>query len=50
MRCSRVIKLFSFIGKPDLDILNGKLYGIKKTHVSLSHDGDYAIAQVILET
>ncbi|KAG2211900.1 4'-phosphopantetheinyl transferase [Mucor mucedo] len=37
-------------GKPDLDIVNGKLYGISKTHVSLSHDGDYAIAQVILES
>ncbi|CAO3630880.1 unnamed protein product [Mucor hiemalis] len=35
--------------KPDLDIVNGKLYGILNTHVSLSHDGDYAIAQVVLE-
>ena len=36
-------------GKPHLFILNSSLYGIQKTHVSLSHDGDYAIAQVILE-
>ncbi|KAG2230717.1 4'-phosphopantetheinyl transferase [Thamnidium elegans] len=35
--------------KPNLDIINGKLYGILKSHVSLSHDGDYAIAQVVLE-
>lgn len=37
------------IGKPDLDIVNGKIYGILKSHVSLSHDGNYAIAQVVLE-
>ncbi|OAC98996.1 hypothetical protein MUCCIDRAFT_114165 [Mucor lusitanicus CBS 277.49] len=36
-------------GKPYLSILNSDLYGIQKTHVSLSHDGEYAIAQVILE-
>lgn len=26
-----------------------KRYGIQKAHVSISHDGDYAMAQVILE-
>jgi holo-[acyl-carrier protein] synthase len=33
-----------------LEIENSTAFGIKKAHVSLSHDGDYAIAQVILES
>ncbi|KAI8890464.1 4'-phosphopantetheinyl transferase [Backusella circina FSU 941] len=37
-------------GKPGLEIENSAAFGIKKAHVSLSHDGDYAIAQVILES
>ncbi|KAL9536934.1 hypothetical protein MBANPS3_012236 [Mucor bainieri] len=37
------------VGKPHLSILNSNLYGVQRTHVSLSHDGEYAIAQVILE-
>ncbi|KAG1453609.1 hypothetical protein G6F55_008049 [Rhizopus delemar] len=36
-------------GKPVLLIENSQLYGIHQTHVSVSHDGDYAMAQVILE-
>ncbi|KAI8069841.1 4'-phosphopantetheinyl transferase [Gilbertella persicaria] len=36
-------------GKPELEILNSQLYGIQNAHVSLSHDGEYAIAQVVLE-
>ncbi|ORE09962.1 4'-phosphopantetheinyl transferase [Rhizopus microsporus var. microsporus] len=36
-------------GKPVLMIENSLLYGIQRTHVSVSHDGDYAMAQVILE-
>lgn len=32
-----------------LMIENSLLYGIQRTHVSVSHDGDYAMAQVILE-
>ncbi|OBZ90018.1 Holo-[acyl-carrier-protein] synthase [Choanephora cucurbitarum] len=36
-------------GKPELEFLNSKLYGIQRAHVSLSHDGEYAIAQVLLE-
>ncbi|KAI7870234.1 4'-phosphopantetheinyl transferase superfamily [Spinellus fusiger] len=36
-------------GKPVLHIENGKAYGVKSSHVSLSHDGDYVIAQVLLE-
>ncbi|KAJ8658208.1 holo-[acyl-carrier-protein] synthase [Lichtheimia ornata] len=37
-------------GKPMLRILNSEAYGIRKAHVSLSHDTDYAVAQVILES
>lgn len=33
-----------------LRILNSEAYGIRKAHVSLSHDTDYAVAQVILES
>ncbi|KAI9308704.1 4'-phosphopantetheinyl transferase superfamily [Cunninghamella echinulata] len=36
-------------GKPILHIENSKELGIKNSHVSLSHDGEYAIAQVVLE-
>ncbi|KAI7854398.1 4'-phosphopantetheinyl transferase superfamily [Circinella umbellata] len=36
-------------GKPILHVHNGKAYGIKRSHVSLSHDGEYAISQVVLE-
>ncbi|CAO3696295.1 unnamed protein product [Rhizopus stolonifer] len=36
-------------GKPMLLIDQSKRYGIQKAHVSISHDGDYAMAQVILE-
>ncbi|KAI9011912.1 4'-phosphopantetheinyl transferase [Phycomyces nitens] len=37
------------LGKPVLKVKNAKTYGIKSAHVSLSHDGDYVIAQVLLE-
>ncbi|KAI8081566.1 4'-phosphopantetheinyl transferase [Halteromyces radiatus] len=37
-------------GKPGLHIINGSKHGIHRSHVSLSHDGEYAIAQVILES
>ncbi|KAI8149424.1 4'-phosphopantetheinyl transferase [Fennellomyces sp. T-0311] len=36
-------------GKPVLHVANGQVYGIKRTHVALSHDGEYAISQVVLE-
>ncbi|KAI7900423.1 4'-phosphopantetheinyl transferase [Cokeromyces recurvatus] len=36
-------------GKPEIDIVNSEKYGIQKAHLSLSHDGEYAISQVILE-
>ncbi|CAO3640200.1 unnamed protein product [Cunninghamella blakesleeana] len=36
-------------GKPALLIKNDVELGIKHSHVSLSHDGEYAIAQVLLE-
>lgn len=47
--CIHISNIQLAAGKPHLYILNSNLYGIQKTHVSLSHDGDYAIAQVILE-
>ncbi|KAI8339339.1 4'-phosphopantetheinyl transferase [Chlamydoabsidia padenii] len=36
-------------GKPTLSIDNASMYGISRSHVSLSHDGEYAIAMVVLE-
>ncbi|KAI9256494.1 4'-phosphopantetheinyl transferase [Phascolomyces articulosus] len=36
-------------GKPILHVVNGQVYGIKRSHVALSHDGEYAISQVVLE-
>ncbi|CAO3595742.1 unnamed protein product [Absidia cylindrospora] len=36
-------------GKPILCINDASIYGIGSSHVSLSHDGEYAIAQVVLE-
>ncbi|KAI9487507.1 MAG: 4'-phosphopantetheinyl transferase [Benjaminiella poitrasii] len=36
-------------GKPGIDIIDSKLHGIQRAHISLSHDGEYAISQVILE-
>ncbi|KAL0077132.1 4'-phosphopantetheinyl transferase [Phycomyces blakesleeanus] len=36
-------------GKPVVEVDNAKAYGIKGVHVSLSHDGDYVIAQILLE-
>ncbi|KAL1929058.1 hypothetical protein VTP01DRAFT_2117 [Rhizomucor pusillus] len=36
-------------GKPVLHVLNAQSLGIYRSHVSLSHDGEYAIAQVVLE-
>ncbi|KAI9266077.1 4'-phosphopantetheinyl transferase [Sporodiniella umbellata] len=36
-------------GKPILIIDQSKTYGIERTHVSVSHDGNYAMAQVVLE-
>ncbi|KAI8637395.1 4'-phosphopantetheinyl transferase superfamily [Parasitella parasitica] len=44
------VTVFKMAGKPYLSIINGNVYGIRKAHVSLSHDGHYAIAQVILES
>ncbi|KAI9489673.1 4'-phosphopantetheinyl transferase [Zychaea mexicana] len=36
-------------GKPVLHVANGEAYGIRRSHVALSHDGEYAISQVVLE-
>ncbi|SAM01515.1 hypothetical protein [Absidia glauca] len=37
------------VGKPVLSIDNASSYGISRSHVSLSHDGEYIIAMVVLE-
>ncbi|ORX50173.1 4'-phosphopantetheinyl transferase [Hesseltinella vesiculosa] len=37
-------------GKPMLSIMNGTEYGIMHSHLSLSHDGEYTTAMVILES
>lgn len=33
-----------------LSIANSVQYGIARSHVALSHDGEYAVAQVVLES
>ncbi|OAD77138.1 hypothetical protein PHYBLDRAFT_108948 [Phycomyces blakesleeanus NRRL 1555(-)] len=37
------------VTKLKVEVDNAKAYGIKGVHVSLSHDGDYVIAQILLE-
>ncbi|KAI8368321.1 4'-phosphopantetheinyl transferase superfamily [Radiomyces spectabilis] len=41
---------FSSSGKPTLHVMHGEKFGIRRSHVSLSHDGEYIVAQVILES
>ncbi|KAK9761801.1 hypothetical protein K7432_013031 [Basidiobolus ranarum] len=43
------VTVYKVDGKPYLDILDAETRGIKSSHVSVSHDGEYAIAQVLLE-
>ncbi|KAI8065596.1 4'-phosphopantetheinyl transferase [Gongronella butleri] len=43
------VTLWKEQGKPMLLIADGGKYGIRQSHVSLSHDGHYATAMVILE-
>ncbi|KAI8972057.1 4'-phosphopantetheinyl transferase superfamily [Mycotypha africana] len=43
------VTVSKILDKPSIHIVNGELYGVQKAHVSLSHDGEYTIAQVVLE-
>ncbi|KAI8997371.1 4'-phosphopantetheinyl transferase [Pilobolus umbonatus] len=43
------VSVVKHAGKPQLEILNSSLYGIQRSHTSLSHDGDYIISYVVLE-
>ncbi|ORX90328.1 4'-phosphopantetheinyl transferase [Basidiobolus meristosporus CBS 931.73] len=43
------VTVYKVDGKPYLNILDAESRGIKESHVSVSHDGEYAIAQVLLE-
>ncbi|KAL1921159.1 uncharacterized protein VTP21DRAFT_10875 [Calcarisporiella thermophila] len=43
------VTLYKVNGKPQLRIENAKKLGISRAHVSISHDGEYVIAQVVFE-